>query len=74
MSVMLIICLRNITFIIIIIIAVITIRLDKENTLIIIILVVCLTMVELLTRVLVGARANAVWATAWKKRRRERGA
>ena len=38
---MLIICLRNITFIIIIIIiiiAVITIRLDKENTLIIIIL------------------------------------
>ena len=32
---MLIICLRNITFIIIIIIAVITIRLDKENTLII---------------------------------------
>ena len=74
---MLIICLRNITFIIIIIIAVITIRLDKENTLIIIIMkVVCLTMVELLTRVrvLVGARANAVWATAWKKRRRERGA
>ena len=52
---MLIICLRNITFIIIIIIAVITIRLDKENTLIIIILAVCLTMVELLTRVLVGA-------------------
>ena len=38
MSVMLIICLRNITFIIIIIIAVITIRLDKENTLIITIL------------------------------------
>ena len=35
---MLIICLRNITFIIIIIIAVITIRLDKENTLIITIL------------------------------------
>ena len=35
---MLIICLRNITFNIIIIIAVITIRLDKENTLIITIL------------------------------------